>query len=134
MRSRNGWRRPKTTGAIFPDVLIIKDDLSDAQLKALYEQCDALVAPSRAEGFGLPLAEAMLSGLPVITTGWGGQLEFCNHETAWLIDYSFTYARTHFGLFDSVWAEPGRQPARLPDARGLCIARKRAARPRKARA
>ena len=43
-------------------------------LKALYEQCDALVAPSRAEGSGLPLAEAMLSGLPVITTGWAGSL------------------------------------------------------------
>ena len=90
----------------FPHVLIIKDDLSDAQLKALYEQCHAFVAPSRAEGFGLPMAEAMLSGLPVITTGWGGQLDFCNYETAWLIDYSFTYARTHFGLFDSVWVEP----------------------------
>ena len=101
-----GLAEAKNNRSDFPDVLIIKDDLSDAQLKALYEQCDALIAPSRAEGFGLPLAEAMLSGLPVITTGWGGQLEFCNHETAWLIDYSFTYARTHFGLFDSVWAEP----------------------------
>ena len=90
----------------YPDVLIIEIDLSDAQLKSLYEQCDAMVAPSRAEGFGLPMAEAMLSGLAVITTAWGGQLDFCNEKTAWLIDYEFKRSDTHFGLFDSVWAEP----------------------------
>ncbi len=90
----------------FPHVVIIEEDISNQELKALYLQCDALVGPSRAEGFGLPFAEAMLSGLPVITTGWGGQLDFCNEETAWLIDYKFTLAKTHFELFDSVWAEP----------------------------
>ena len=90
----------------YPDVIIINNDLSDGELKALYEQCHVLVAPSRAEGFGLPLAEAMLSGLAVITTGWSGQTDFCNEETSWLIDYTFAYAKSHFNLFDSVWAEP----------------------------
>jgi FkbM family methyltransferase len=105
----------------FPDVVIIEDDLSDAQLKALYLQCHALVAPSLAEGFGLPLAEAMLCGLPVITTSWGGQLDFCNAETAWLVDYDFAYARTHFDLFDSVWAVPriDHLTARMREVYGL---------------
>lgn len=93
----------------YPDVFIIEDDLSDSQLKSIYEQCHALVGPSRAEGFGLPFAEAMLSGLPVITTGWGGQLDFCSPETAWLVDYTFTNADTHFELFNSVWAEPNQE-------------------------
>lgn len=92
----------------FPDVIIIEEDMPVSKLKALYQQCHALVGPSRAEGFGLPFAEAMCSGLPVITTGWGGQLDFCNDETAWLVDYTFTPAETHFELFDSVWAEPSR--------------------------
>ncbi len=90
----------------FPDVQIIEEDLTDAQLKSLYGQCQALVAPSRAEGFGLPMAEAMLSGLVVITTGWSGQVDFCTQDTAWLIDYTFAQAKSHFGLFSSVWAEP----------------------------
>ncbi|SMB98229.1 Glycosyltransferase involved in cell wall bisynthesis [Thermanaeromonas toyohensis ToBE] len=96
----------RATHEDYPDVVLIEDDLDAGTLKALYESCHVLVAPSRAEGFGLPLAEAMLSGLAVITTAWGGQLDFCTEETAWLIDYTFKYAQTHFGLFDSVWAEP----------------------------
>ncbi len=90
----------------YPHVVVLEGDLSESDLKALYQQCNVLVAPSRAEGFGLPMAEAMLSGIPVVTTNWGGQLDFCNEETAWLVDYTFTRADTHFGLFASVWAEP----------------------------
>lgn len=96
----------RSANPAYPDVQVIEGDLSDEDLKALYQQCNALVAPSRAEGFGLPMAEAMLSGLPVITTGWGGQLDFCNEQTAWLVDYKFARAKTHFDLFDSAWAEP----------------------------
>lgn len=90
----------------YPDVLIIQEDLTQNQLKSLYMQCDVMVLPSRAEGFGLPLAEAMLSNLPVITTAWGGQLDFCNENTAWLVDYEFKLTTSHFELFNSVWAEP----------------------------
>jgi glycosyltransferase involved in cell wall biosynthesis len=90
----------------YPDVIILEDELDQSQLKGLFQQCQALVAPSRGEGFGLPIAEAMLSGLEVIATGWGGQSDFCNNETAWLIDYDFQYADTHFGLHESVWANP----------------------------
>ena len=96
----------RATDASFPDVLIIEEDFSDSQLKSLYLQCQVLVAPSRAEGFGLPLAEAMLSGLAVVATAWSGQLDFCNSETAWLVNFDFVYAQSHFELSDSVWARP----------------------------
>jgi glycosyltransferase involved in cell wall biosynthesis len=90
----------------YPQVVLIEDELTDSELKALYQHCHVLVAPSCAEGFGLPLAEAMLSGIPVITTGWSGQLDFCKAENSWLVDYRFEQANTHFKLLPSAWAVP----------------------------
>jgi glycosyltransferase involved in cell wall biosynthesis len=91
----------------YPDcaqIILIEDDLSTADLKSLFKKCNVLVAPSFAEGFCLPIGEAMLSGLPAITTNWSGQLDFCAPENSWLLDYEFQQAESHFGLMPSVWA------------------------------
>ncbi|MBT6039079.1 MAG: glycosyltransferase, partial [Halieaceae bacterium] len=90
----------------YPHVVVVEADLSAEQLKALMKRGDALVAPSRGEGFGLPLAEAMLMDIPVITTAYGGQMDFCSEKTAWCVDFEFARAYTHFALPNSVWAEP----------------------------
>lgn len=92
-----------------PAVELIVQDLPDGALRALYNQADVLIAPSRGEGFGLPLAEAMLHRLPVITTGNGGQRDFCTPDTAWLIDYRYERARTHLKAAASVWFEPSAE-------------------------
>jgi len=42
----------------------------------LYQQADCLVMPSRAEGVGLPLLEAMACGVPVITTPYSSHQEY----------------------------------------------------------
>lgn len=89
-----------------PAIHLINEDLNIGQINSLYQQADALVAPSRGEGFGMPMAEAMLWGVPVITTAYGGHTDFCTPETSWLIDYRIAKAQTHIGQFDSLWAEP----------------------------
>jgi glycosyltransferase involved in cell wall biosynthesis len=40
--------------------------VDDVTLDALYRACTAFVYPSRYEGFGLPILEAMLAGAPVV--------------------------------------------------------------------
>jgi len=42
--------------------------VTDAQLAWLYGEASVLAFPSRAEGFGLPLLEALAAGLPVVAT------------------------------------------------------------------
>ncbi|MBE9395951.1 glycosyltransferase [Pontibacterium sp. N1Y112] len=89
-----------------PHITLINKDLDDSAIRALYEVASVLIAPSRGEGFGLPMAEAMLHHVPVITTGYGGQTDFCTEQTSWLIDYQFARAQSHMGQAASIWVEP----------------------------
>ncbi|MGH9898944.1 MAG: glycosyltransferase family 4 protein, partial [Pyrinomonadaceae bacterium] len=102
----NQIKELKKTHRNAPDIKLINKDLSTGYIVDIYKKCHALVAPSRGEGFGLPMAEAMLFGLPVITTGFGGQSDFCTEETAWTVGFRFEKARSHLSCFNSVWAEP----------------------------
>ncbi|MEY4416133.1 MAG: hypothetical protein RIQ53_3426 [Pseudomonadota bacterium] len=58
-------------------VSVISDSLDQAQMRALYALCDAYVSPYRAEGFNLPVLEAMACGAPVIVTEGGATEDFC---------------------------------------------------------
>jgi glycosyltransferase involved in cell wall biosynthesis len=53
-----------------------------------YKAMDAFVLPSKGEGWGLPLMEAMAMGLATIATNYSGQLEFMNPQNSLLIPIS----------------------------------------------
>src|SRR4051812_35819491 len=53
---------------------------------SLYRSVHALVAPYRAEGFGLPILEALACATPVIVTSGGGSADFVTPDTAYLIE------------------------------------------------
>ena len=97
-----------------PEIEYIEHTLSDREIAGLYTACDCLVHPYRGEGFGLPIAEAMASGLPVIVTGYGAALDFCDDKTAYLIPAKeVRLPEKRIGEFDTVdfpWlAEPDKE-------------------------
>jgi glycosyltransferase involved in cell wall biosynthesis len=56
--------------------------VSDEDLAALLHGASALVVPSRAEGFGLPVLEGMSSGVPVVTSDAAALVEVGGGATA----------------------------------------------------
>ena len=66
-----------------PEKLLFIRRLADQrQVARLYASCHAFVLPTRAEGWGLPILEAMACGLPVIITGHSAPLDFAPPEIA----------------------------------------------------
>lgn len=63
----------------------VKPMLSRAGVRDLYASADAFVLPTRGEGWGLPIAEAMSMELPVIVSNFSGPAVFANSENAYMI-------------------------------------------------
>jgi len=57
-------------------IRLLSERLDGAAMRELYSGYDAYVTTSLAEGLGLPVGEAMASGLPVAAVNWGGLMEF----------------------------------------------------------
>ncbi len=55
-------------------------------IKTLYDTHDCAVFPSKAEGIGLPIVEAMASSLPVITSNNSGISEYINFQNAIILN------------------------------------------------
>lgn len=60
--------------------------LDDDTLWALYRLARFTVFPSLNEGFGLPVAESLASGTPVVTSGFGSMAEIAADGGALLVD------------------------------------------------
>ncbi len=96
-----------------PEVEWINRDLTDEELNRLYKAADCYVQAARGEGFGLPVAEAMLAKLPVIVSANSGMADFCNEENALLVGFEQMPADTHVTKNGngkvSMWFEPKKE-------------------------
>ncbi len=94
------------------DILWMPNYLSRAEVSELTSVVDVYLSLHRSEGYGLNLADAMARSIPVIATGYSGNLEFMSESSAVLIDYRLVPV-TKYGGFevDSLWAEPDVEQA-----------------------
>jgi glycosyltransferase involved in cell wall biosynthesis len=68
-----------------PSRVVFLDRVSDAALPAVMRHAKVFAYPAFAEGFGMPVAEAMASGVPVLTSNTTSLPEVAG-EGAWLVD------------------------------------------------
>lgn len=71
------------------EIIFIENNLKTEELSSLYSSCNVYVHPYRAEGFGMPIFEAMACGIVPIVTNYGASLEYCNNDNSFLISYEY---------------------------------------------
>lgn len=93
-----------------PEIEWYDEDMPDNKLYGLYKSCQCYVQVARGEGFGLPVAEAMLAKIPVIVSPNSGMADFCTEDTSWTVGFDMVEAESHLQVdtnnTPSFWFEP----------------------------
>lgn len=92
-----------------PTIEVCWQRMDRARFLDWWKKPDLYASLHRAEGFGLPLAEAMYAGSLVMATGWSGNLEFMNARNSLLVDYSMRDVmdkQAKYAGDGAQWAEP----------------------------
>lgn len=69
------------------NVVLDGRNLSDQEMVELYHSAHCFLFPTRGEGFGLTLAEAMRTGLPCIATNYSGVTDFFDQTVGFPLPY-----------------------------------------------
>jgi glycosyltransferase involved in cell wall biosynthesis len=69
----------------YPELIYLDPYLSPSELASLYRTCDVAVFPYRAEGFSIPILEAMSCGVPSVVPNFGACLDFCTPDSSFLL-------------------------------------------------
>lgn len=105
--SHHGYARLREQAAGL-NVTWIEPTLSATDTSDLMASLDVYVSLHRSEGFGLTMAEAMALGKPVVATGYSGNLDFMDRDSALLVDHVVVASARAHGPYPagSRWAEP----------------------------
>ncbi len=70
-----------------PNIYLLHGSLSSEEMNKLYNhpKVKCFVSLTHGEGYGRPLQEATMVGLPVITSAWSGQMDFLSQTDSMLL-------------------------------------------------
>jgi glycosyltransferase involved in cell wall biosynthesis len=86
------------------NVIVNGSNISRGALLNIYHRSHAFIFPTRGEGFGLTLAEAMRTGLPCISPSYTGVADFFDEEVGYVIPHEIKKSRVRFiGREDLGW-------------------------------
>lgn len=96
----------------YSSIRLLLEPLSDHAMSSLIASTDIFLSLHRAEGFGLGPASAMRAGRAVVATGWSGNMDYMDAETAALVPYTLVPVADADGIYQaSQWAEPDAEVA-----------------------
>ena len=69
-------------GWSLPNIYLLHGDLTDDEMNDLYNhpKIKCMISFTHGEGFGRPLLEASMVGLPIIVSGWSGHVDFLDDK------------------------------------------------------
>lgn len=85
LRYRGGLRNRSQRVDLPPNMTHVAPVADEQGMAALYQQCDALIVPSRLEGFGYAALEAMACGRPVVAFANSSLTEVIEHGVTGLL-------------------------------------------------
>jgi len=94
-------------------------DLSLSQVYGKMYYSDIIVMPSRCEGFGLPAAEALALGKPLVCVNAPGVNEIANPRNSWMVEHVWPEPQT-WGDWITFWSV-GYDPKDLAEQIELCL-------------
>lgn len=102
------WKQIRKAAKKDSRIHLIEKTMRRPELLALFKACDCLVSLHRAEGFGRCIAEALLLGKQVVTTGHSGNLDFCGEPRVGLVKHQIVpLAKGDYMWGEGQeWAEP----------------------------
>jgi len=77
----------KLTNKLGKSIYLILDNLSNNEVLALHSFGDCYVSLNKGEGFGLTIFDAYNLGKKVITTGYGGQVDYLGTDYSGLVNF-----------------------------------------------
>lgn len=87
-------------------VYVIDTHIPQVDLPRIYKAADAFVLPSRGEGWGRPLVEAMAMSLPVVATNWSGPTEYLTVDNSYPLLVDRLSEVREGPVKGHLWAEP----------------------------
>ncbi|CAI7896503.1 unnamed protein product [Closterium sp. NIES-54] len=90
----------------WPSLYVRSEHVAQSDLPNVFRAADCFVLPTRGEGWGRPIVEAMASGLPVIATNWSGITEYLNEENGYPLPVDHLSEVPDGPFKGHMWAEP----------------------------
>ncbi len=104
-----GWSDFRVAVGGDPRVILIENS-NDLSINDFYGAIDLYVSPSRSEGYGLNLVEAIQSGVPVLAIGWSLSSDITRRKNVTPVGFHLVPVQDPQGNYTDIvgasWAEP----------------------------